>query len=106
VFAVPAAFARATGRVHWEILLRARAIENHAYVLAAAQYGQDAGGSWRYGHSMIVDPWGQVLAAAPEEGEQVLVAEVRRELVLQRRREIPVLTMRRPGVYASLTADD
>lgn len=101
-FAVPAAFARATGRVHWEILLRARAIENHAYALAAAQYGQDAGGSWRHGHSMIVDPWGQVLASAAEAGDQVLTADIRRENVLRRRREMPVLTMRRPDVYDTL----
>jgi len=101
-FAVPAAFARATGRVHWEILLRARAIENHAYVLAAAQYGQDAAGHWRYGHSMIIDPWGQVLASGGEDGEEVLLADVQREVVWRRRREMPVLTMRRPAVYASL----
>ena len=101
-FVVPSAFARATGRAHWEILLRARAIENHAYVLAAAQYGRDATGHWRYGHSMIVDPWGQLLAAAPEEGEEVLVTEIRRDIVLSRRREMPVLSMRRPDVYASL----
>jgi predicted amidohydrolase len=102
VFAVPAAFARATGRVHWEVLLRARAIENHAYVLAAAQHGQAVGGGWRYGRSMIIDPWGQVLAAAAEEGEEVLIADIRREIVVRRRHEMPVLTMRRPDIYGSL----
>jgi len=102
-FAVPAAFTRATGRAqHWEILLRARAIENHAYVLAAAQYGRDAAGGWRYGNSMIVGPWGEVLAAAPEEGEHVLIADVQRSLVQRRRREIPVLSLRRPDVYTTL----
>jgi predicted amidohydrolase len=101
VFVVPAAFARATGRAHWEILLRARAIENHAYVLAAAQYGKDAAGHWRYGRSMMIDPWGEVLAAAPEMGEQVLIADISREVVLRRRQQMPVLDMRRPDVYAS-----
>lgn len=101
-FTVPAAFARATGRVHWEILLRARAIENQAYVLAAAQYGQDAAGHWRFGRSMIIGPWGEVLAVAGEEGEQVLLADVEREAVWRRRQEMPVLTVRRPEVYGSL----
>jgi predicted amidohydrolase len=104
-FAVPAAFARATGRAHWEVLLRARAIENHAYVLAAAQYGQDAAGHWRYGRSMIVDPWGQTIAQAPEEGETVLVADIQRDLVQRRRREMPVLALRRPDVYGPLARD-
>jgi deaminated glutathione amidase len=99
VLVVPAAFARATGRAHWEILLRARAIENHAYVLAAAQFGQDSAGHWRHGHSMIVDPWGSILAQAAEEGEEVLVADVDPHLVARRRQQIPVLQMRRPDVY-------
>jgi len=64
--AVPAAFARETGRDHWEILLRARAIENQAFVLAAAQVGDHGGGRASYGRSMIVDPWGLVLARAPD----------------------------------------
>ncbi len=105
-FVVPAAFTRATGHAHWEVLLRARAIENHAYVLAAAQYGRDAAGLWRHGRSMIIDPWGQLLAQAPEEGEMVLVADIRRDLVLRRRREMPVLALRRPDVYASLAGAD
>ncbi len=105
-FAVPAAFTRVTGRAqHWEILLRARAIENQAYVLAAAQHGRDAAGRWHYGNSMIVGPWGEVLAAAPEEGDHVLIAEVQRALVHRRRREMPVLRMRRPDAYATLGYD-
>ena len=64
--AVPAAFARETGRDHWEVLLRARAIENQAFVLAAAQVGDHGGGRSSYGRSMIVDPWGLVLARAPD----------------------------------------
>lgn len=64
--AVPAAFARETGRDHWEVLLRARAIENQAFVLAAAQVGEHGGGRASHGRSMIVDPWGVVLAQAPD----------------------------------------
>ncbi|PWH20134.1 MAG: hydrolase [Ardenticatenia bacterium] len=102
-FAIPAAFMRVTGRAqHWEILLRARAIENHAYVLAAAQCGQDAARHWHYGNSMIIGPWGEILAAAPEEGECVLIAEVDRTLVQRRRSEMPVLRLQRPDVYATL----
>ncbi|MCS7259427.1 MAG: carbon-nitrogen hydrolase family protein [Anaerolineae bacterium] len=102
-FAVPAAFMRVTGRAqHWEILLRARAIENHAYVLAAGQCGRDAAGRPHYGNSMIIGPWGEILAAAPEEGECVLIARVERTLVQRRRKEIPVLQLQRPEVYATL----
>lgn len=104
-FAVPAAFMRVTGRAqHWEILLRARAIENHAYVLAAAQSGRDGAGRWHYGNSMIIGPWGEILAAAPEEGEYVLIADVQRTLVQRRRREMPVLNLRRPDVYTTFEA--
>jgi predicted amidohydrolase len=99
VLVVPAAFTRATGRAHWEILLRARAIENHACVLAAAQYGKDGASTWRHGRSMIVDPWGTIMAAAPEAGEAVLVVEVQREHILRRRQQMPVLEMRRTDIY-------
>ncbi len=61
-FAIPSAFAYSTGCRHWEVLLRARAIENHAYVVAPAQWGNHPGGRTTYGHTMIVDPWGEVLA--------------------------------------------
>lgn len=64
--AVPSAFARETGRDHWEVLLRARAIENQVFVLAAAQCGDHGGGRASYGRSMIIDPWGLVLARAPD----------------------------------------
>ena len=74
-FAVPSAFAYTTGRVHWEILLRARAIENHAYVVAPAQWGKHAGGRETYGHTMIVDPWGDVVAQK-DSGDDVVLSEV------------------------------
>ncbi|MDE0309947.1 MAG: carbon-nitrogen hydrolase family protein [Acidiferrobacterales bacterium] len=61
-FAIPSAFAYTTGCRHWEVLLRARAIENHAYVVAPAQWGRHPGGRTTYGHTMIVDPWGEILA--------------------------------------------
>ncbi len=72
---VPSAFTVPTGAAHWETLLRARAIENQAYVIAPAQGGTHAGGRRTYGHSMIIDPWGEVLAVQPE-GEGVVLAEM------------------------------
>jgi len=72
---VPSAFTATTGRAHWEILLRARAVENLAYVVAAAQGGRHANGRQTHGHSMIVDPWGTVLGCLPE-GPGVVVAEI------------------------------
>jgi predicted amidohydrolase len=100
VLVVPAAFAESTGRAHWEILLRARAIENHAFILAAGQYGCDATGHPLYGHSMIVDPWGKILAQAPGQGETVLVADIDAEQARLRRSQIQVLDVRVPQVYA------
>ena len=64
MLAVPAAFTRLTGRAHWHVLARARAIENGAYVIAPCQNGTLHGGGECYGHSLIVDPWGEVLATA------------------------------------------
>ncbi len=69
---VPAAFARETGRDHWEVLLRARAIENQCFVLAPAQCGEHPGGRLTYGRSMVVDPWGIVIARAPDRAGPVL----------------------------------
>ena len=74
-FAVPSAFAYTTGRDHWEILLRARAIENHAYVVAPAQWGVHASGRRTYGNSMIVDPWGDSLVCDRDENG-VLVTDI------------------------------
>ena len=98
VMAVPAAFAAATGRAHWEVLLRARAIENGAYVVAAAQHNTGASRPM-HGHSMIVDPWGVVLAELPA-GDGVIIAEIDPAEAERRRRQIPILAQRRPGVYA------
>ena len=81
-FAVPSAFAHTTGSDHWEILLRARAIENHAYIVAPAQWGKHAGGRNTYGHTMIVDPWGEVVAQKARDNA-VVMGEIDAERVGQ-----------------------
>jgi len=94
VIVVPAAFTYTTGRAHWEILLRARAIENQCYVLAAAQGGQHRNGRRTWGHSMLIDPWGEVKAVLPE-GEGVAAGELD-ETELQRvRASLPALRHRK-----------
>jgi deaminated glutathione amidase len=95
ILAIPAAFTRITGEAHWHVLNRARAIENGAYVIAPCQYGTLAGGSECYGHSLIGDPWGRVLADGGE-GEGVAVAEIDPALVAETRARIPSLTHDRP----------
>jgi nitrilase len=84
---VPSAFTVPTGAAHWETLLRARAIENKAYVVAPAQGGSHASGRRTWGHSMIVDPWGEVLAMR-EEGEGVVLAEIDSERIKDVRRRL------------------
>ena len=98
VLLVPAAFTLHTGLAHWEPLLRARAIENQAYVLAPAQHGAHGHGRYSHGHSLIVDPWGAVVAQASR-GDGVVVARLRGELLARVRAELPALTHRRlsPG---------
>ncbi len=76
IISVPAAFTRQTGEAHWEILLRARAIENGVYIVAAAQGGVHEDGRETFGHSMIIDPWGRVLACAGGTGETVVLADI------------------------------
>ncbi|MBA3716949.1 MAG: carbon-nitrogen hydrolase family protein [Actinobacteria bacterium] len=95
---VPSHFTLHTGRDHWEVLLRARAIENSSYVAAAAQIGETRPGKPSYGRSLIADPWGLVLALAPDE-EGVISAELERERVAQVRRNLPSLASRRPEAY-------
>jgi nitrilase len=84
---VPSAFTVPTGAAHWETLLRARAIENKAYVVAPAQGGTHAGGRRTWGHSMIVDPWGEIVAQR-EEGEGVVLAEIDQEKIKEVRRRL------------------
>jgi predicted amidohydrolase len=87
---VPSAFTFPTGAAHWEVLLRARAIENQCWVLAANQTGRSPHGFADYGNSMVVDPWGVVVARAGD-GERVVVAEIDRERLRRIRRELPSL---------------
>ncbi|HVJ23068.1 MAG TPA: nitrilase-related carbon-nitrogen hydrolase, partial [Burkholderiales bacterium] len=87
VMFVPSAFTVPTGQAHWETLLRARAIENKAYVVAPAQGGTHAGGRQTYGHTMIVDPWGEILGVQ-DEGEGLVVAEIDLERIKDIRRRL------------------
>jgi len=99
VLLVPSAFTLATTRDHWELLLRARAIENQAFVVAPNQVGEHAPGFRSGGRSMIVDPWGVVLATAPD-AETIAVAELDLDRQDEIRRRLPSLANRRPAVYA------
>ncbi len=99
---VPAAFTQQTGEAHWHVLLRARAIENGCFVFAAAQGGCHENGRKTYGHSLIVDPWGRILAeAATEPG--VIMADINPGEVAQARRRIPSLIHDRPFQVESQT---
>ena len=91
---VPAAFTYTTGQAHWELLLRARAVENQCVVLAPAQGGTHENGRRTWGHSMVVDPWGEVLAVQAE-GEGVVLAELDAARVAQVRLQLPALAHRR-----------
>jgi predicted amidohydrolase len=95
---VPAAFTLATTRDHWEVLLRARAIENQCFVVAPNQIGPHPPGPRCGGRSMIVDPWGLVLAQAPDT-ETAIVADLEFDIVRRVRHRIPALTHRRPEAY-------
>jgi deaminated glutathione amidase len=94
LLAVPSAFTFTTGQAHWELLLRARAVENQAYVIAPAQGGTHVNGRRTWGHSMIVDPWGVVLAVQ-REGEGVVIADVDGARLAEVRRQLPALEHRR-----------
>jgi predicted amidohydrolase len=91
---VPAAFTVATGKDHWEVLLRARAIENQAYVIAPAQQGRHPKDRLTWGHAMVVDPWGLVTARCSE-GEGVAVADLDLTLLERIRQTLPALQHRR-----------
>jgi len=91
---VPSAFTKVTGEAHWEVLLRARAIENQCYVLAANQGGVHNATRETWGHSMIVDPWGRILASV-ESGEGVAVAEIDMEALAALRARMPIQSHRR-----------
>jgi predicted amidohydrolase len=94
LLSVPAAFTLMTGKDHWEVLLRARAIENQAYVLAPAQWGRHSANRVTYGHAMVVDPWGAVIARASD-GEGIAVGSMDSEVIERVRKSLPCLLHRR-----------
>lgn len=98
IFALPSAFTLPTTRDHWEVLVRARAIENQAFVIASNQTGAHPGGMRSGGRSMIVDPWGVPLAQAPDD-ERHILADLNLERQLQIRARLPALAHRRPEAY-------
>jgi len=94
MFTVPAAFTKVTGKAHWQLLLRARAVENLAYVIAPGQYGEHPDNRATYGHSVIIDPWGRVLAEQAV-GDCHIAAEIDPNLPAKLRSEFPALANRR-----------
>jgi deaminated glutathione amidase len=94
--AIPSSFTRQTGAAHWHVLMRARAIENGCFVFAAAQAGKHEVGRETYGHSLIVSPWGEILAEADGVHPSVIVADVKSSDVQQARQRIPSLQHDRP----------
>jgi len=98
VLMVPAAFTLQTGKDHWELLLRARAVENQAFVVAPAQWGQKADGRWTYGRSLIVDSWGTVLAECPDR-DGFALATLDLDYLDRLREDFPALKNRRPEAY-------
>lgn len=91
LMAVPAAFTVPTGQAHWHVLLRARAIETGSYVIAAAQGGSHANGRSTYGHSLVIDPWGRVIAELDHDRPGVLVADIDPAAVREARQRVPAL---------------
>jgi predicted amidohydrolase len=99
LIAVPSAFTAATGADHWELLVRARAVENQVVIIASAQWGTSPDAVERHGHALIVDAWGTVLAEAPGEGDTVIVADIDLDAIAQLRKRLPSLANRRPDAY-------
>lgn len=97
-FILPSAFTRNTGKDHWEVLIRARAIEHQAYMIAANQTGEHSPGKTSYGHSMIADPWGTKICDTGE-AEGIAMGTISRDLINMYRGQLPALADRKPGVY-------
>ena len=98
ILLIPAAFTTPTGMAHWETLLRARAIENQCYVIAAAQVGRHNKNRHSYGHAMIINPWGTVIAQVPGK-EGIAMATIDLNTVHDIRNRMPVMAHRRPELY-------
>ncbi len=96
VIAIPAAFTVPTGKAHWHLLQRARAVEASAYVVAAAQVGEHPDGRRTYGHSLVVDPWGEVVLDMGGEGPGLGFAEIDARRIAEIRQQLPSLANRRP----------
>jgi len=94
---LPSAFTELTGRAHWELLVRARAIENQCYLLAPAQGGRHSTGRMTHGNSMIVDPWGEMLARL-DKGAGVITADIDAARIAEVRKSLPALRHRSPGL--------
>jgi predicted amidohydrolase len=99
VITVPAAFSAVTGKFHWDPLLRARAIENQVFIVAAGQVGRAEGSFETWGHSLIIDPWGRTLAEMKDPSAGVIVADLDLAAQQDTRSTLPSLTHRRPTVY-------
>ena len=106
IITVPSAFTVITGKAHWHTLLRARAIETGAWVIAAAQSGDHPGGRKTYGRSLVVNPWGEVVGEVEKEGEGVVVVDVDVGLVQETRRRIPSLNNRRDFQIVTVEANE
>lgn len=98
VLAIPSAFTKGTGLAHWELLLRARAVENQCYVYAANQVGTHSPGKESFGHGMIIDPWGDVLASTGDK-PGIALAKISRTKLTEVRGKLPALANRRPSLY-------
>ena len=95
IICIPSSFTKSTGEAHWHTLIKARAIENFAYVIAPNQAGTGSGGIKTYGHSLIVDPWGKVLAEASANKEEVIFAEIDLDYLEKIRKNLPALEHRK-----------
>lgn len=98
ILLIPAAFTAETGKAHWEVLLRARAIENQCYVAASAQYGMHYKGRATHGHAMIVDPWGNIVAQCSDK-EGLAMAEIDLDYLQRVRQAMPMQAHRRPDIF-------
>jgi nitrilase len=94
ILCVPSAFTKKTGEAHWEILLRARAVENLCYVIAPNQTGKDGRGVATYGHSMIIDPWGKILARASGRKEEIIYADINQSTLKEKEKLLPGIAAR------------